>query len=95
MKVRFQFVEISILGLVILLLTCGTYVRNSLWNNPVALWTDCLKKSPNKARPHVNMGIALARLGKTEEAITQFVQALQIDPKSMSAHYNLGIALTG
>ncbi len=40
---------------------------------------------PTFARAHANLGIALARLGRTKEAITEAKRALQIDPKQPAA----------
>ena len=45
------------------------------------------------AEAHNNLGITLARLGRTQEAITQHEQALRLKPDFTEAHYNLGIAL--
>jgi len=41
----------------------------------------------------VNDGVALARQGRTEEAIALFRQALRVDPRSANAHIDLGVAL--
>jgi len=84
--------EMVIYVFVILLLSCGTYWRNEIWNNPVELWTDCTKKSPNKDRPHLMLGTIFIGQGKYQEAIDQFTEALRINPDLSLAHYNLGIA---
>ena len=39
-----------------------------------------LKGNPDSAEAHNNFGIALFRLGKLEEAIAQFQEALRIKP---------------
>jgi tetratricopeptide (TPR) repeat protein len=70
-----------------------TYQRNNVWSDEVALWKDCEKKSPNKARPHINLGKALNKQGRTEEAINHYLQALRINPDDTDAYNNLGIAL--
>ncbi|MGO9245544.1 MAG: tetratricopeptide repeat protein, partial [Verrucomicrobiia bacterium] len=36
----------------------------------------------------------MSRIGKTQEAIGQYEQALRIEPDYVDAHYNLGIALS-
>jgi len=70
-----------------------TYQRNSVWKDPVALWSDCVEKSPQKSRPHNNLGAALDEQDRTEEAIEHYLQALRIKPDNEKAHNNLGNAL--
>jgi Flp pilus assembly protein TadD len=37
----------------------------------------------------INRGVALARLGRLEEARSQYLRALQLDPENPDASYNL------
>jgi tetratricopeptide (TPR) repeat protein len=76
-----------------LVFSAWTYERNIIWSNAVSLWSDAVKKSPQKVRPHNNLGNALKHEGKTDEAIAQFNRALQINPGYAKAHNNLGTAL--
>jgi tetratricopeptide (TPR) repeat protein len=85
--------ETLIYVFVILFLSAGTYWRNNIWNSEVELWTDCVKKSSNKERPHTNLGSALGLQGRHQEAIAQYTEALRINPNYAEAHYNLGNAL--
>jgi protein O-mannosyl-transferase len=82
--------EIMIYVLVILLLSAGTYWRNGIWNSDTELWMDCVNKSPNKERPHNNLGEAFLDQGRVQEAIAQFTEALRIDPDYFEPHNNLG-----
>jgi tetratricopeptide (TPR) repeat protein len=77
---------------VILIFSFWTIQRNIVWNNEFTLWSDCVKKSPNKARPHNNLGVAYAKEGIYDEAIKECQQALELDPDSAESFYNLGIA---
>ncbi len=43
----------------------------------------------------INMGIALNRVGKPDEAIVQLMEAIRLDPDSSNAHYNLGTVYAG
>jgi protein O-mannosyl-transferase len=81
---------ILIYGLLILLLMTGTYSRNRVWNSELELWTVCLKKSPNKDRPHNNLGFVFLNQGKYKEAIPHLNEALRINPNYAEAHNNLG-----
>jgi len=82
--------EIIIYSLVILLLTTETYWRNKVWNSEIKLWTDCVKKSPKKERPHNNLGFAFLNQGNYQEAIAYFTETLRIKPNLEEMHYNLG-----
>jgi tetratricopeptide (TPR) repeat protein len=84
--------EIIIYGLVILLLMTGTYWRNRVWNSELELWTDCVKKSPNKDRPHNGLGNVFFNQGKYQEAANQYNEALRINPNYAEARYNIGNA---
>jgi tetratricopeptide (TPR) repeat protein len=70
-----------------------TFERNKVWQDNTTLWADCVKKSPNKARPYSNLGAAQKLQNKTEEAVQNFLKALQLDPDFEHAHNNLGIIL--
>ncbi|UCF94314.1 MAG: tetratricopeptide repeat protein, partial [Desulfobacterales bacterium] len=70
-----------------------TYERNRVWVDAVTLWQDCAAKSPRKARPHNNLGSALADQERIDAAIDQFYTALKLKPDYEDAHYNLGYAL--
>jgi hypothetical protein len=65
--------EIIIYGLLILLLMIGTYWRNRVWNSELELWADCVKKSPNKDRPHNNLGSFFLEQSKYGEATPQYL----------------------
>ena len=83
--------ETAIFVAVILLLCVGTYSRNRLWNDEIVLWTDCVKKSPQKARPYVDLGVAYFNAGIFDKSIETTQKAIQIDPKFGAAYYNLGL----
>ena len=83
---------IIICGLLIFLLMAGAYGRNKVWNSELELWTDCVKKSPNKDRPHNALGNALSKQSNFQEAVYQYTEALRIDPNYSKAHYSLANA---
>jgi len=72
-----------------------TYERNRVWKDDIALWEDCVKKSPGKARPHNNLGIALEGQKNYKDAIRHYSEALRIKPDYFEAHNNMGNALLG
>jgi tetratricopeptide (TPR) repeat protein len=70
-----------------------TYERNIVWSSSYKLWADCVEKSPEKARPHNNLGLALIERGEVVDAIRHYTEALQIAPDFLEAYNNLGLAL--
>lgn len=89
---RPRAVAAAALGFV-LLMTGVTWVRNLTWRDGVTFWSDVVAKSPNKARPHLNLGAELENLGRSREAILEFRKALALYPDYRQAYGNLGAAL--
>ena len=83
-------VSLCVVGI---LFTAWTFERNRVWADEITLYQDSAEKSPQKARPHNNLGAALSRRGRLPEAIEQFRAAIKIKPDYADAHYNLGYAL--
>jgi cytochrome c-type biogenesis protein CcmH/NrfG len=44
-----------------------------------------LRLNPNYVKAHVNLGVALLKLGRAEEAVAQFDEALRLDPQNRQA----------
>ncbi len=78
---------------VVALLAVLTFARNQVWQTPLSLWSDAASKSPNKARVHVNVGVAYHGLDRLDDAIRHYCRALEIDPNIALAEENLQIAL--
>ena len=78
-----------------LLLILGLLSRNRAWayESQETLWADTLAKNPDCWLARNNLGTALSRKGKMDEAIEQFRQAVEIDPHLVSGYNNLGLAL--
>ena len=70
-----------------------TYERNAVYSDRVTFWQDCADKSPGKARPHNNLGVALADQGYHDEAMKKYYKALQIDPLYQDPVANIGLSL--
>lgn len=77
----------------LLLLPSLTFARNRVWGSAMSLWTDALSKSPNKARVHVNVGVANHAEGNLDEAIRHYCRALELAPNINVARDNIEIAL--
>jgi tetratricopeptide (TPR) repeat protein len=82
------------MGLACFVLAVRTYARNSDWHDQLSLWTSTVNVCPGGARPHMNLGNALARIpGRLPEAIDEYRVALRILPDDAKEHHNLGLAL--
>jgi len=55
---------------------------------------EALELNPNNAAVHSALGVALARQGKIDEAVTHFTEAIRLNPGDIDAHYSLGQAMT-
>jgi len=77
-------------ALVIELYGFSTFLRNFTWTSSWTLWEDAAAKSPNKARPHINLGLSLTEAGFYEEGIKEFTRAIELNPRHGQAYLNLG-----
>jgi tetratricopeptide (TPR) repeat protein len=78
--------------MVVLPLSAATHNRNLVWGSDVTLWKDVVRKSPNKARGHYNLGHAYHQQGQLTDAIKEYKAALQFKPDHPGTHNNLGLA---
>jgi protein O-mannosyl-transferase len=82
----------SVACLLLVLITV-TWKQVGYWENSITLFEHNLRFTSNNDVAHNNLGVALNKQDRTEEAIKHFLPALQINPNYEEAHNNLGIAL--
>ncbi|MBN2010100.1 tetratricopeptide repeat protein [candidate division KSB1 bacterium] len=82
---------ISTCALIILVLTTLTYQRNKVWQTELTLWTDVVNKSPDKARPQYNLGLAYHNSGDDEKAIVHLQNSIRLNPLMLEPMNLLGI----
>jgi len=70
-----------------------TYLRNAHYRSEVSIWKDTVAKRRSNPRARYNLGTALSRQGRLDEAIGHFLEAVRIKPDYGLAHNNLGNAL--
>jgi tetratricopeptide (TPR) repeat protein len=76
---------------VVLAYSGAAYARNAVWRTETGLWEDAVAKSPLKARPHNNLGLAYEKQGRYGEAAGEYLAALEINPGVAKVHNNLGV----
>src|SRR5262245_20333496 len=86
-------VEIGLVLLVVLLLGATTVRRNEDYRSDITIWTDTVSKRPDNARAQNNLGKALLKRERTEEAAVRFAEAVGLHPGFPIARRNLGLAL--
>lgn len=90
-----KLVVLSIIVLVMTFMAFLLHKRAGVWKDKLSLWSDTVKKSPYKARPHVNLAHALRIKGKYDGAVREYLLALRL-PKgrtvsSVEILKNLGV----
>ncbi|MCA1765093.1 MAG: tetratricopeptide repeat protein [Desulfobulbaceae bacterium] len=83
----------AVLALMMLVGTVWTHDRNIIWSENIALWSDSMKKSPQKARPYVNLGIAYGGLDRFDESIFFLDRAVKLKPDYKKPRFNLALSL--
>jgi protein O-mannosyl-transferase len=63
------------------------------WENDVALFSHAARVVPGNWLAEMNLGVALGREGRTDEAIGHYQEAVRLRPTYAEAYYNLGVAL--
>jgi protein O-mannosyl-transferase len=77
--------------LVLALYSLFTVQRNYVFREDITLWEDAVRKSPDKARVHLGLGMALLKLNRLEEARDVLKTALGKYPKNfVLVYYGLG-----
>lgn len=64
--------------LVFLVLGMGTHARTQVWRSNLTLWTDAARKSPNKPRPFINLGLAQEEIGDLDAALRSHSTSLSL-----------------
>jgi tetratricopeptide (TPR) repeat protein len=92
-RVRLNWLAIGLLSIVAAGWSGWTYQRSQVWGDAVSLWRDCIAKSPLKARPYNNLGVALIDKGRLAESEPLFQKAVELQPQYGDARYNLGYVM--
>jgi tetratricopeptide (TPR) repeat protein len=94
---RFSYQRFILPALAVIVLAgCAVTSRRQVesWQDSKALWTHALAVTSENYLAHNNLGLALQREGKTDEAMSHYDEALRIRPGYATARTNLGVALS-
>ena len=73
---------------------CGlTIVRNRVWADPVALWSEATLHAEGMWEPHYALADSLREEGQCAAAVSEYEQVIAVRPEHRDAHTNLGICL--
>ncbi len=68
-----------------------TFKRNIIWKTEISVWSDAVKKNPQKPRPVYNLGFAYKQNNETLKAKKCFETTIKLDNKYIRAYNNLGL----
>jgi tetratricopeptide (TPR) repeat protein len=80
-------------GIVIAVLAWRASLQASYWRDNEQLWRHTLAVTTNNSIAHNNLGNALLQKNRTDDAMTQFQQAVEISPNDSDIQNSLGNAL--
>lgn len=82
---------VATLALITLEILC--WQQSRLYADPVTLYQTTLQFTPDSYLVRNNLGVELAKLDRSQEAMDQYQLALQLKPDYALGHYNLGETL--
>ncbi|MCX7957779.1 MAG: tetratricopeptide repeat protein [Deltaproteobacteria bacterium] len=68
------------------------HLANGNYRLAISTYRDALIKNPNSIQAHYNLGIALAKVERYEQAIAEWEKVLQLDPSNSGAQENINRA---
>ena len=73
----------GLLGAILLIFSFTTIKQNRVWHDDLSLWNSAVKKEPDCARAHYNLGCALAEKNQLNAAKKEFFSSLAINPPEL------------
>lgn len=80
-----------LLTVVVALFSLLAFQRNKVWKDEIALWSDVISKSPNKARAYNNRAKAYSVARQFNLALPDYARAVEIFPQYADAYKNRGL----
>jgi tetratricopeptide (TPR) repeat protein len=88
-QIAFGVAAISVMAV----LAVSTRHQLGYWRDSYTLFSHAVKVTQNNYKAYNEVGVALARQGKFNEADGQFQESIRINPLFADTHYNWGVAL--
>jgi len=86
---RMWGMSLSIGAILVTCIICSK-IQVQYWYNGVTLFKRAVQVTGNNFLMHDNLGLALVRQGKSDEAYPHFKEALRIKPDYAKSHHNVG-----
>jgi tetratricopeptide (TPR) repeat protein len=90
-----RYTEYIMLISLVLIYGWATYERNFVWKDEFSLWSDVVKKSPDKARGYNEVGMCYYEQQMPDKAIPFFKKSLSLNADNAIVHNNLGLCFLG
>ena len=87
---KWKWIAYGLAGLLVIFFIGRTWIRNYDWKDNYALALATLKTAPDSPRMNNMMGLEMRAQNRTEETLTYFEKAVQLNPKHVPALVNLG-----
>lgn len=82
-------VRLATAAAIVIGLGAATHARNAIYSSELSLWQDTVRKAPKNPRAHNNLGLALVKTGRLQEATEAYLKAIELQPNHAYAHSNL------
>jgi len=90
---RYPLAVPGLCAILLALLGILTWRQSREYCDIETLWRATIARNPQSWLAHNNLGAALLKQGRPEEAVGEFREALRINPSNTDAHNDLGTAL--
>jgi len=68
------------------------YIKLQAFEKALPILKEAISHNPGSPEMNLNLGIALFNLGKIQEAIDEYSNALTLNPSYIDAHFNIATA---
>lgn len=87
-----NYAQVLAMSVFIVPLALLSHQRNLVWETSIGFWEDNVKKAPNKARVHNNLGVAYSEKGEFAKSIKCYEEAIRLDKVYSDPLSNIAVA---
>jgi len=81
------------IAVVVTVLCALTVIRNRVWSDPIALWSEATLHAEGMWEPHYALADSLREAGQCAAAVPEYQKVVALRPQHRDGHTNLGICL--